>query len=822
VDWLWRDLRVGARVLAKDKGFSLTTMLTLALCIGANTALFSVVHNVLLRPLPVPEPGRILLMSNQYPKAGAADSSNSGVPDYYDRLRETSVFSEQALFNHGSLAMGEEGLPVRVRVANVTPSYFRLMAVPPALGRPFAEDESAVGNEKKVVLSDGLWRRHFAANPGAVGQDLRLDGEPYAIVGVMPPSFEAVDPGTLLWRPLAFTAAQKADGERHSNNYWNVGRLKPGATPAQAQAQVDALNAANLERFPQYRELLLNAGFHTTVEGLADHLVKNVRATLYLLWGGAFFVLLIGGVNVTNLVLVRTRSRLKELATRIALGAETRHVARQLVIEAVLLTTVAAAAGLLVGKAALWSLGVFDLQDLPYGADIRVDGAAMLYALTLSAVIGVLMGLIPLAAVYPANLTAVLREEGRSTTTGKGGRVLRRALIVGQVSFTFVLLIGAGLLFASFRNVLQIEPGFRAEQVLTASVVLPKSRYADDDAIRRFTDEALRRVRALPGVTAAGATDTIPFGGNESDSVILAEGYQMKPGESVISPSQVHVTPGYFEAMGVRLRQGRFFEAADGGSAGHVVIVDETLARRFWPGQDPIGRRMYSPTDINNLVAVNDKTVFLRVVGVIADVKLQDLTEGSRAVGAYYFPMAQDTTRLVTFALKTTQRPDAVGTALRGSIASLDRELPVFDLHTMEERTDKSLLNRRSPAMLALGFGVVALMLSAVGIYGVLAYLVAQRKKEIGIRLALGSTVGAIFALVVREGVWLVASGFVIGGAGTVLLRKALERQLFGISAADPVVLGAVAGVLAAVAFAACALPARRASRIDPLTALTE
>ena len=822
MEWLARDVRIGARILAKDKAFSLTSMLTLALCIGANTALFSVVHNVLLRPLPVAEPSRILLMSNQYPKAGAADSSNSGVPDYYDRLRETNVFSEQALFNHGSVSVGEDGLPVRLRVANVTPSFFRLMGVTPVLGRAFGEEEGAVGNEKKVVLSDAFWRRHFAADPQAVGRDLRMDGEPYTVVGVMPASFDAVDPGTLLWKPLAFTAEQKSDGQRHSNSYWNLGRLKPGATLARAQAQVDALNAANLQRFPQYKELLLNAGFHTTVEVFADHLVKSVRGTLYLLWGGAFFVLLIGGVNVTNLVLVRARSRLKELATRIALGAEVRHVARQLVVEAVILTTASAAAGLLVGKAALWSLGVFDLQDLPYGANIRVDGAAVLYALGLSAVIGIAMGLIPLAAVYPANLTAVLREEGRSASTGRGGRVLRRALIVGQVSFTFVLLIGAGLLFASFRKVLQVDPGFRADQVLTASVVLPKSRYADENAMRIFTNEALRRVRALPGVRSAGATDTIPFGSNESDSVILAEGYQMKPGESVVSPSQVRVTPGYFEAMGVRLRQGRFFLDSDDEKAARVVIVDETLARRFWSGQDPIGRRMYLPQDINDLLAVNDKTVYLRVVGVIANVKLQDLTEGGHAVGAYFFPVAQDGARLVTFALHTTQRPDAVGTALRGAIASLDRELPVFDLHTMAERTDKSLLNRRSPAMLALTFGAVALLLSAVGIYGVLAYLVAQRRKEIGIRLALGSTVGAIFSLVVREGMWLVGGGFLIGGLGTLLLRKALERQLFGISPADPAVLAATAALLAGVALAACALPARRASRIDPVIVLGE
>ena len=822
MDWLARDLRIGARMLARDKGFSATAALTLAICIGANTALFTVVHHVLLRPLPVPDPDRILLMANQYPGAGAIDSPNSGVPDYFDRRRDTTVFSEQALFNHSSVAVGEEGLPVRVRVANVTPSYFRLMGVPAALGRTFTEEEGEVGRDKEVVLSAGLWQRVFAGDAGALGKELRLDGQPYTIVGVMPARFQPVDPGTVLFRPLAFTAEQKADGKRHSNNWWNVGRLRPGATRRQAQSEIDALNAANLDRFPQYKELLLNAGFHTTVEVYPEHLVKDVRATLYLLWGGAVFVLVIGGVNVTNLVLVRARSRLKELATRVALGAEARHLARQLVIEGVILTGTAAAAGLALGALALRSLGGFDLQDLPYGADIHLDLAAVAYTLALSALIGVAIGLVPLAALVPANLIAVLREEGRSTSAGRGARALRRALVVGQVAFTFVLLVGAGLLLASFRKVLAVDPGFDDHRVLTASVTLPRARYADDNARRIFTDEAVRRVRALPGVITAGATDSIPFGGNHSDSVILAEGYQMKPGESVISPNAVDVTPGYFEAMGTRLRRGRFFQDSDGAGALRVVIVDETLARRFWPGRDPIGRRMYLPTDINNLVAVNDKTVFLTVVGVIADLKLHDLTEGGRSVGAYYFPMAQDTSSTMTFAVKTFGRPEAVAGALRAAIAALDRELPVFGVQTMEERTEKSLLNRRSPAVLALAFAMVALLLSAVGIYGVLAYLVTQRKKEIGIRIALGSSTKGIFELIIREGVGLLAVGFLLGGAGALLLRKTLEGQLFGITATDPTVVGAVAALLAAVALGACAVPARRATRINPVVALME
>ncbi|HEY7514984.1 MAG TPA: ABC transporter permease, partial [Vicinamibacteria bacterium] len=469
MDWLARDLRLSFRLLARDKAFALTAALTLALCIGANTALFSVVHHVLLRPLPVPEPERILLVRNSYPKAGAGDMSNSGVPDYYDRLRDVSVFEEQALFNDSSVSLGQDGPPTRVRALNVTPSYFRLMRVIPALGRAFTEEEGEPGHEKKVVLSETLWRGQFGADPAVVGSDVRLDGQPYTVVGVMPGRFEPLSPGTVLWRPLAFTPEQKSDARRHSNNWQNLGRLKPGATPEQAQAQVDALNAANMERFPQYREVLQNAGFRSIVDPYADRLVKDVKPTLYLLWGGACFVLLIGCVNVTNLVLVRTRARLKELATRLALGAGPWQVARQLVAENLILALSAALAGLAIGAFALRALSSFDLESLPHAAEIRLDGPAVLYALALSTVIGFLMGVLPVLAVLPGSLSTVLREEGRASTGGRGARSLRRALVVTQMAFTFILLVGAGLLLASFRKVLEVDPGFVAERVHTAS-----------------------------------------------------------------------------------------------------------------------------------------------------------------------------------------------------------------------------------------------------------------------------------------------------------------------------------------------------------------
>ncbi|HEX3703386.1 MAG TPA: ABC transporter permease [Vicinamibacterales bacterium] len=838
MDSFLHDLRVGLRLLWKDKAFTFTAALTLALCIGANTALFSVVHNVLLRPLPVPDSGRIVLMGNAYPGAGAsaAVGSNSGVPDYYDRLRETDVYEEQALFNGTNQNIDQNGTPSRIRVTRTTPSLFRLLRVAPALGHTFAEEDGEVGNDKKVVLSYALWQSQFGGQPSAIGKDIRIDGQPFTVIGVMPKDFYFLNPAVMLWRPLAFTPKQKADDQRHNNSYQNIARLKPGATIERAQQEIDALNARNLDLFPKLKPLLINAGFHTTVDPLQDTLVREVKATLYLMWGGALFLLLIGCVNVANLVLVRSRARLKELAMRLALGAGRWRIARQLVTESVVLAMVAAAAGLVVGAGVLRVLGTLNIQDLPRGGEIRLDGVVVAYTLGIAALIGLVLGMIPVANVLPANLTMVLREEGRTGTSGRGARTLRRGLVVAQVGFAFMLLIGAGLLFASFRQVLAVDPGFKADGVLSASISLPRSRYADDHALINFTHEALLRLRALPGVTAAGATDTIPFGGNHSDSVIFAEGYQMKPGESVISPTVVDVTPGYFEAMGVKLKRGRFFDdrdhriepdtAGSGArpSGSYSIIVDDTLARRFWPTEDPIGRRMYRPTDITSgeLTAITEKTVFLTVVGVVADVKLHDLTEGAKSVGTYFIPMDQDTSAGMTFAVKTPGDPLSLTGAVRGALNGLDRELPVFDTQTMDQRMETSLMSRRSPVLLSLSFGAIALFLSAIGIYGVLAYLVTQRRKEIGIRIALGSSARGVFELVLREGLLLIAIGFAIGALGAVALRKSLETQLFGISAGDPVVLATVTLVLAGVAVLACALPARRATKIDPIVALAD
>ncbi len=815
-----RGVLQAIRALARDKGFSLTVVLTIAVCIAANTATFAVVNSVLLRPLPVPDARSILIMANRYPKAGADFGYNSATGDYFDRLRDVHVFSDQALFQTSGQTLEIQGMPQRVKGMRATPSLFRLLRVFPAHGRAFSDAEGEPGADDKAILSDGLSRRLFGSPEAAIGRNVRLSGRPYSVVGVMPAGFNFIDPEVGLWIPAAFAPADRE--VRHSNNWNNIGRLKPGATLEQAQAQVDALNRANLDRFPSFKELLINAGFHTEVMPLEDMLVKSVRSALYLLWGGAAFVLLIGVVNVANLVLARTTLRRKELATRLALGAGAARLVGQMVTESVIVSLAGGAAGAALGAGLLRALAHSGIETLPRAGEVKVDGLVVLSMLAASVLVGVIIGLIPALQVLRSHVNEVLREESRSGTSGKRARRARQALVVAQVALAFVLVAGAGLVLASFRQLLRVDPGFEVKGVMTAATSVPGSLYPKNSDVISVMDRALAAFRAIPGVQAAGATTNIPWSGNHSDSVILAEGYQMKPGESLISPEQVYITPGYFEAMQIRMVAGRMIDERDRESATGAIIVDERLARHFWPDRNPIGRRMYFPQDIHDLLKVDANTKWMTVVGVVHTVNSQSVESSSSPVGAYYIPFAQSVQRGFTFAIKTSADGGQALRAARTQFASIAPNLALFDIHTMEERGDLALAQRRASLTLATFFGSLALFLSAIGIYGVLAYVVTQRQREIGIRTALGCTSGGIMKLVAREATWLVGSGLLAGAAGSVALRKVVAGQLYGVKPLDPLVLCAVVITLSVVGLAACVLPARRATRVDPVIVLRE
>jgi predicted permease len=816
MDAILLDLKYGIRSLLRDKGFALTVLLTFSVCIAANAALFAIVNSVILRPLPVSEAKSILIMSNDYPKAGFSGANSSSSGDYFDRLREMTVFESQAMFSPRNQTMELNGSPQQIRGMLITPSWFKLLRVSPSLGRAFTEEEGEIGRDQEVILSDGLWQQLFAGDKAVLGRELRISRRPFTIVGVMPPNF--IDPEVRLWMPLAFTAKEKT--VHHNNNWYHIGRLKPGASLQQAQGQVNALNNENLERFPELRDILINAGFNTRVKPLQDMLTADVKGTLYLLWGGAFLVLLIGGLNIANLALARLALRRKELATRIALGAGRVQLMRQLLLENLGLALLGGVGGVALGTGLLRALNAIGLEHFPRAGEVRMDGTVILVSLALSLAAGLFVGLFPLASISKIGISGALHEDSRTGTTGKKSRSVRQVLVATQIGFAFALLAGAGLLLVSFRLLSQVDPGFNPNGVLTASVSLPRSKYPKDEHLRDFMNRALPAVRSIPGVSLAGATAAIPLGGNHNDSVILAEDYQMKPGESLISPLNISVTPGYFEALGISMVRGRSFDDRDNEDSPRVIIVDERLAQHFWPDRDPVGRRMHFPGNSKDLLKIDEHTVWLTVVGVARTSRHENLDGSGAPVGAYYLPYSQEPTYGFTFALKTTADPGSVVRALRSGIARQDPDLAVFDVHSMSERIELSLSSRRTSMLLANAFGGVALFLATLGIYSVLAYLVAQRTREIGIRVALGSTGAGILRIVLREGFELVAIGLVLGVAGAASLQKAVASEVYGVRPLDPLVLASVMTLLAMVALAACAVPARRAMRVDPIVAL--
>ncbi len=814
------DLQFAFRLLWKDRAFSVTALLTLAICLAANVAIFSVVRAVLLRPLPFPDAERLVLAYEAFPGAGVARAGTS-IPNYFDREAYTDTFESQALYRPRGVDVGEAGRPERVGAFEVTPSFFRVLRTGAAHGRVFAESEGLVGGPAVAVLASGFAGRLFGSPAAAVGRTLPISGEPRTVVGVMPPGFAFLDPDVQIWLPARFTAEQRADEARYSQNHDTILRLAPGATLARAQARLDAQTARNIEQAGPVKPLLINAGHHVVVVPLADDLVRHVRPALHLLWGGALLVLLIAAANIINLTLVRATGRLKELATRQALGAGYGRVARQLLTETVLLAGLGGLTGLAMGAGVLTALPAIGLADVPRAHEVGLDWAVVAFALGLSLLLGLLVGAGPLVQLTGLRLNAVLQEEGRGSTGGRGSALMRRALVMAQVTLAFVLLTSAGLLLASFRHVLAVHPGFTATHVLTARIGLPAARYPDAPRATGFLTRMLAQVRALPGVEAAGITTALPFAGDADSSVVIPEGQSPAPNESVVSPNQVRVSTGYFEALGIPLRRGRLFTDADTADAPRVVIVDERLAQHFWPGRDPVGRRLYVPQTPDDVARPGPTVIWLEVVGVVGSVKLHGLQEGEGArVGAYYFPMAQDYARGWGLVIRTTRDTARMTAAVRRAVAAVDPELPVFDVMPMPQRIERSLDRRRTPMVLAVAFGAVALLLACVGLYGVLAYQVAHRTREIGIRMTLGSDAAGILRLVLREGGWLVAGGLAAGLAGTLGLRRVLAAQLFGVGAFDAGVLVAVCGVLGLAALAACLGPALRAARIDPAAAL--
>ena len=822
MDVLRQDFAFALRLLRRDKAFAIAVILTLGVCLGANTAIFTIVRSVLLRPLPFPESDRLVLMYDAFPGAGV-ERAGVSVPNHYDRVALTNVLESAALYQWNGKKVGEGPKAQGVSSMDVSPSFFKVFRTNAVRGRLFTEADGEVGKDHVALVTYA-----FAETQGGVdhvvGKVLRLDNVPYTVVGVLPRDFVFMSPDIRLYTPLAFKPEDRGEDRRYSQNHQEIGRLAPGASIAQLQSRLDALNASYVERAGALKNDLVNVRYNSKAVSLQADLVRNVRGALTLLWGGVLFVLLIAGVNITNLALVRANGRMKELATRTALGAGRSRVMRQLVTETLLLTALGGALGLLVGYWAVDSLSTFAFTDLPRSHEVRFDGTVAAFIGGLAALLGLVIGVVPALHLKGISLSLVLRDSGRTGTASRQARYVRRGLAMAQVALAFVLLVGAGLLLASFRQLLGVNPGFQSTGILTGRVSPLVTQYPDDAAVRSYASRVLDEIRRLPGVDGAGITTNIPFGWDDSSSVIIPEGHVKAPGESVVSPRQIRVTPGYFEALRVSLKKGRFFTASDDEKAPRVIILDERLAKLFWPNADPIGRRVYLPKTPDDVAKPGPDVTWMQVVGVVAGMKMKGLVEGveeSRS-GAYYFPLAQDVQRNLGLVIRTAGDPAALTPSVQRAVTSIDPELQMFDVFTMAQRVDKSLNPRRTPMQLSLAFSVVALLLASIGIYGVLAYQVSQRTREIGIRMALGSDQGRVIGLVLREGLVLVAVGLVAGLAGAVALRQAIASQLYNVGALDPVVILAVTCVLAVTSLVACFGPARRAAKVSPVVALSE
>ncbi len=801
-------LRHALRSLLKTPGFTATAIATITLCLGANLALFAVVDAVLLRALPFPEPERLAILFNAYPGAGVERSSAS-VPNYFERRGALPALASVSIYQGASFIVGDGSTPDRVEAARVSPEFFATLGVPLALGRAFTDDELTYQTDQVAILTDEFWRRHFKADPAVVGRTFLNDGLAVTVVGVLPPGFRYLSSRAQYFRPAAHDLKQREIDNRHSNNWQMVARLAPGTTLAEAQSQIDTFNTGLLKDDP-VAQLVKDVGFHTTIAGLhADH-VRSIRPILLLLQAGGVFLLVIGTVNLANLLLIRASGRLKDLAVRQALGARRRHVALEVLSETFLLTLFGGVFSILLGSLGIDLLRLLGTDQMPLGSQVVFDGRLALFGLGAALVLGLVLAAPIIWYNLHARLAATLQTETRGGTTTRAALRVRHAFIVAQIALAFVLLSSAGLLGRSLQQILNTSSGFSSDHVLSGRITLPWKSYQTEEARRAFAERLLPALRAIPGITHAAVTTGLPFTQNINDSATAIEDQPTEPGRPLRAHYMSSVSSDYWHAMRIPLLRGRLLDENDHLRKERVCVVDQAFANMYWPGGDPIGRRIAQDLKVTDENACT-------IVGVVGEVKQGALTENA-GHGAIYFPLGG--TFSFSVILRTALPPEALAPAVRRAVLKIDPGQPIDDLRTLQARIDDSLVAHRSPAILAALFSSVALLLAALGTYGVLAYAVGQRQREIGVRMALGAQPRQVLAQFLRQGAVLLVVGLLLGLAGTWAAGLAMQALLFGVSPMNLAVLAATAGVLVGVVFFALYLPSRRAARIDPLEAL--
>ncbi len=806
-----QDIRYAFRSLRKQPAFTLIAVLTLTLGIGANTAIFSLVYQILLRPLPYAAADRLYFVWNSYPLMGLEQASVS-IPDYIDRRTQADTIEDATLFTGRALNLAEGGQAEQVRGLAVTPSFFSTLGRQPILGRAFTEEESKPGADRQVILTHGLWRTRFGGEASVVGRDIRINGDAYKVVGVLPADFELPgrDIGALV--PFAFTAQQMSDAGRGNEFSQMIARLKPGATLDQVNTQIKTIVTRNVERLPSNADFVRTSGFTGFARPIREQLVGETREPLVVLQLGVIFVLFIACANVANLLLMRATGRGRELAIRTTLGAGQWRLVRQMLTEGVVLSLMGGIAGLAAGFAGVRALIALTTTQIPGATDATLHLPVLAFTLALTILTGLIFGIVPAVAVIRGNTNALLKEDATRGSAGRGTGVLRAALVVGETAVALMLLVGAGLLIKSFARLQQVDPGFERENVLTAQLSLPATRYATPEARAAFWSRLIEKAQQIPGVTTVGMTSNVPFNGSVSSGSYAIVGYTPSPGEARPHARQEIAGGDYFRAMQIPLVEGRLFTPADTLESQPVAIVDRYMVERYFKGRSAVGQeiRRGGPDSPN-----------IRIVGVVGTINSIDLGMPVTKERIYR-PVTQQGPGGGALVLKTAMEPTQLVSQVRAAVQQIDPEQPVFDVRTMEEWVDRSLEIRRAPTTLLTIFGAVALLLSAIGIYGVLAYGVSQRVREFGIRQALGANQRSILSLVLAQGIRRVGLGIAIGLAGAFALSTYLESLLFTVSARDLPVFGAVTVVLFAVAVLACYIPARRATLIDPMVALRD
>ncbi len=804
---LIQDVRFFLRVLRRNPLFAGTAILCLALGIGSTTAMFAVVDAVLLKPLPYPDAHRIVGIWNHLSLMNLPWMETSA-PEYLDHVERNEVFSELGAYITGAEAtILEGGESEAVVVGLASPSLFRLLAVRAALGRTFTEEEAVPGRDRVVLLSHGLWQRRFASDPGILGRGIDIDGDRLVVVGVLPPEFRLANGEVQIWGPLAIDPANLPP--RRQRFLHVLGRLKDGVSLAQAQAGMEALVAQSYREHP---DIYPRQGWQVELVPMKEHLVRPVRPALTTLLAAVALVLLVACANVANLLVVRAVAREGEITVRLALGAGRSRIFRQLLTESLLLALLGGALGLALAYAAIGLLGGARPDLLPRVDEIRVGGGALALAALVAAGTGVAFGLVPAAQLLGRKLETALRATGRTSSAGRGRNLLRRSLLVAEVALSFVLLVGAGLLIRSFAAAQSVDPGFEPRNVLTLKTSLHYLRYAEPASVRGFYQALEERLAGLPGVTAVGAVSILPLSGAESQTTFAIQGRPPRSGEGFPSADLRVATPGYHRAIGIELLAGRTFAPSDDAQAPGVALVDEELARRHFADADPIERRIQ--------LGSAGQGPWLTIVGVVGHAKQDGLDRESR--GLIYLPHSQRPAGAMTAVVRTGSDPLAIGTAARRAVGEIDPSQAVSEMKTLEQVLDDSLALRRLSSLLLGGFAVIALLIATVGIYGVIAYNVAQRRREIGLRLVVGAQRRDVMRLILGQGAVLIALGLALGLGAAASVSHLLEALLFGIGAYDPVIYILVSVVLAAAGLIASYLPARRALKLDPTVVLRE